>query len=80
MALEIDLVDELGTLDDAIKYVAESAELEDYKVEHVIPPAPAAVICFNLILLRTYLIQNKIITSLQKMYIKISEFTALNVK
>ncbi len=47
MALEIDLVDELGTLDDAIKYVAESAELEDYKVEHVIPPAPAANYMFQ---------------------------------
>ncbi len=47
MALEIDLVDELGTLDDAIKYVAESAELEDYKVEHVIPPAPAADYMFQ---------------------------------
>ena len=47
MALEIDLVDELGTLDDAIKYVAESAELEDYKVEHIIPPAPAANYMFQ---------------------------------
>jgi len=47
MALEIDLVDELGTLDDAIAYVAESAELEDYKVEHVIPPAPAANYMFQ---------------------------------
>ena len=47
MALEIDLVDELGTLDDAIKYVAESAELEDYRVEHVIPPAPAANYMFQ---------------------------------
>ena len=47
MALEIDLVDELGTLDDAIKYVAESAQLEDYKVEHIIPPAPAANYMFQ---------------------------------
>ena len=47
MALEIDLVDELGTLDDAITYVAESAGLEDYKVEHVIPPAPAANYMFQ---------------------------------
>ena len=47
MALEINLVDELGTLDDAIEYVAESAELEDYKVEHVIPPAPAANYMFQ---------------------------------
>ena len=47
MALEIDLVDELGTLDDAIKYVADSAELEDYKVEHVIPPAPPANYMFQ---------------------------------
>tara|TARA_B100001173_G_scaffold91442_1_gene78921 strand:- start:8708 stop:10558 length:1851 start_codon:yes stop_codon:yes gene_type:complete len=47
MALEINLVDELGTLDDAIKYVAESAELEDYKVEHVTPPAPAANYMFQ---------------------------------
>ncbi len=48
MALEIDLVDELGTLDDAIVYVAESAGLEDYKVEHVIPPAPPANYMFQL--------------------------------
>ena len=47
MALEINLVDELGTLDDAIEYVAESAELEDYKVEHIIPPAPAANYMFQ---------------------------------
>tara|TARA_S200000501_G_scaffold376134_1_gene430110 strand:+ start:1862 stop:3712 length:1851 start_codon:yes stop_codon:yes gene_type:complete len=47
MALEINLVDELGTLDDAIKYVAESAELEDYKVEHITPPAPAANYMFQ---------------------------------
>ena len=47
MALEIDLVDELGTLDDAIEYVAESAGLEDYKVEHIIPPAPAANYMFE---------------------------------
>ena len=47
MALEINLVDELGTLDDAIKYIAESAGLEDYKVEHVIPPAPPANYMFQ---------------------------------
>ena len=47
MALEINLVDELGTLDDAIKYIAESADLEDYKVEHVIPPAPPANYMFQ---------------------------------
>ncbi len=47
MALEINLVDELGTLDDAIKYIAGSAELEDYKVEHVIPPAPPANYMFQ---------------------------------
>ena len=33
MALEIGLVDEIGTLDDAIAYAAEDlAELEDYKL------------------------------------------------
>ena len=40
MALEIGLVDELGTLHDAIDYAASVAELEDFKVEHVIPPTP----------------------------------------
>ncbi len=48
MALEIGLVDELGTLHDAIDYAASVAELEDFKVEHVIPPAPASVNPFEL--------------------------------
>lgn len=43
MALEIGLVDELGTLHDAIDYAASVAELEDFKVEHVIPPTPRPV-------------------------------------
>ena len=43
MALEIGLVDELGTLHDAIDYAASVAELEDFKVEHVIPPTPGPV-------------------------------------
>ena len=47
-ALEIGLVDELGTLHDAIDYAASVAELEDFKVEHVIPPAPAPVNPFEL--------------------------------
>jgi protease-4 len=43
MALEIGLVDELGTLQDAIDYAGSVAELEDFKVEHVIPPTPKPV-------------------------------------
>ena len=48
MALEIGLVDEIGTLDDAVDYAASVAELDDFKVEHVIPPAPAPVNPFEL--------------------------------
>ena len=48
MALEIGLVDELGTLHDAVDYAASVAELDEYKVEHVIPPAPAPVNPFEL--------------------------------
>ena len=48
MALEIGLVDELGTLHDAVDYAASLAELKDFKVEHVIPPAPAPVNPFEL--------------------------------
>jgi protease-4 len=48
MALEIGLVDEIGTLHDAVDYAASVAELDDYKVEHVIPPAPAPVNPFEL--------------------------------
>ena len=48
MALEIGLVDELGTLHDAVDYAASLSELEEYKVEHVIPPAPAPVNPFEL--------------------------------
>ena len=48
MALEIGLVDELGTLHDAVDYAASLAELEDFKGEHVIPPAPAPVNPFEL--------------------------------
>ncbi len=48
MALEIGLVDELGTLHDAVDHAASLAELEEYKVEHVIPPAPEPVNPFEL--------------------------------
>jgi len=48
MALEIGLVDELGTLQDAIDHAVKVAKLEDHKVEHVIPPAPAPVNPFEL--------------------------------
>ncbi len=48
MALEIGLVDELGTLNDAIEYAALIGELDDYSVEHVIPPEPAPVDPFAL--------------------------------
>lgn len=48
MALEIGLVDELGTLNDAIEYAALIGELDDYSVEHVIPPVPAPVDLFAL--------------------------------
>jgi len=37
-ALELGLVDRIGTLDDAIRYVAAAAELDDYEVE-VVPQA-----------------------------------------
>ena len=43
MALEIGLVDELGTLQDAIDYAGSVAVLEDCKVLHVIPPTPKPV-------------------------------------
>ena len=42
-ALELGLVDEIGTLEDAIAYAAEDlAELEDYRVMYVTPPMPSA--------------------------------------
>ena len=41
-ALELGLVDEIGTLEDAITYAAEDlAELEDYRVMYVTPPMPS---------------------------------------
>ena len=43
MALEIGLVDEIGTLHDAVKFAASEAELEDYKLDYVKPPAAAPV-------------------------------------
>ena len=48
MALEIGLVDELGTIHDAVEFAASMAEVEDYKIEHVTPPAPAPVNPFEL--------------------------------
>ena len=48
MALEIGLVDELGTLHDAVDHAASLAELDEYKVDHVLPPAPAPVNPFEL--------------------------------
>ena len=48
MALEIGLVDELGTVHDAVEFAASMAEVEDYKIEHVTPPAPAPVNPFEL--------------------------------
>ena len=47
MALEINLVDELGTLYDAIEFAADSANVAEYRVEHVIPPAPPADYIFD---------------------------------
>ena len=43
MALEIGLVDEIGTLHDAVKFDVSEAELEDYKLDFVKPPASAPV-------------------------------------
>ena len=43
MALEIGLVDEIGTLHDAVEFAASEAELEDYKLDYVKPPAAAPV-------------------------------------
>ena len=37
-ALELGLIDEIGTLEDAISYAAESAELDDYRVNYVVKP------------------------------------------
>ena len=48
MALEIGLVDEIGTLHDAVEFAASEAELEDYKVDYVKPPAAAPVNPFEL--------------------------------
>jgi len=41
-ALERGLIDEIGTLEDAISYAAESAELEDYRVNYVVKPISPA--------------------------------------
>ena len=48
MALEIGLVDEIGTLHDAVEFAASEAELEDYKIDYVKPPAAAPVNPFEL--------------------------------
>ena len=48
MALEIGLVDEIGTLHDAVEFAASEAELEDYKMDYVKPPAAAPVNPFEL--------------------------------
>ena len=39
-ALEIGLVDEIGNLNDAITFAASLAEIDDYKIDYVRPPAP----------------------------------------
>ncbi len=41
-ALEIGLVDEIGNLEDALAYAATLAEVEEFKVDYVKPPAPSA--------------------------------------
>ncbi len=43
-ALEHGLIDELGTLDDALAYAAEQASLDDYKVDYVVKKPSAAVL------------------------------------
>ena len=48
MALEIGLVDEIGTLHDAVEFAASEAKLEDFKVDYVKPPAAAPVNPFEL--------------------------------
>ena len=48
MALEIGLVDEIGTLHDAVEFAASEAELEDYKIDYIKPPAAAPVNPFEL--------------------------------
>lgn len=42
-ALELGLIDELGTLEQAIAYAASQAGVEDYRVDYVTKPAPPAV-------------------------------------
>lgn len=42
-ALEIGLIDELGTLEQAIAYAAGEAGVEDYRVDYVIKPPPRGV-------------------------------------
>ena len=49
MALEIGLVDEIGTLHDAVEFAASEAELEDYKLDYVKPPAAAPVNPFEVL-------------------------------
>ncbi|MEP6389915.1 MAG: signal peptide peptidase SppA [Halioglobus sp.] len=42
-ALELGLIDQLGTMEDAIEFAATQAELEDYKVSYVVKPVSPAM-------------------------------------
>jgi protease-4 len=42
-ALELGLIDKLGTMEDAIEYAAARAELENYRVNYVVQPVPPAI-------------------------------------
>lgn len=42
-ALELGLIDKLGTMEDAIEYAAARAELENYRVNYVVKPVSPAV-------------------------------------
>ncbi|MEP4486049.1 MAG: signal peptide peptidase SppA [Halioglobus sp.] len=42
-ALELGLIDQLGTMEDAIEFAATQAELEDYRVSYVVKPVSPAM-------------------------------------
>ncbi len=42
-ALELGLIDQLGTMEDAIKYAAALAELENYRVDYVVKPLSPSI-------------------------------------
>jgi protease-4 len=42
-ALELGLIDQMGTMEDAIEYAAAQAELEDYRITYVVKPVSPAM-------------------------------------